>query len=221
VRIKMEPEEKKENEQKKVIRKIKYKSFTKQPILNNLSRIGIPLTTTDFKNVYGQIEKAFENYKPIKITKTHISTKTGIIQNIEDLEVLNEEKLRFGTEIKFQTTDNTIKGKLFIGHGGDYLPEVQELLKKNIVAPTPKDEDYVRVSGKMAGHLTIATVLGSAVEKLFLPFGFVVLGDQARRAYNTINAYSHYTIEIEPKKILTEQHDLFLYTNLILDLKKI
>ncbi|MBU0666820.1 MAG: hypothetical protein ABIC91_03700 [Nanoarchaeota archaeon] len=167
---------------------------TANKITKKLTAYAVPFTTESFKDLYDEISEAFEElYSPIEVTETYIETKSASINNLDDLDQIPVEKLKVGSRIEFETEDETLKGKLYIGHKGDIIPLLKEGLTDKVV-----EYDQVEVlkhSAKTTGRIIGAMILAS------IPvLGWAAAADQGRRIYNDLNANAHFTLELTPLK---------------------
>ncbi|MBU0666821.1 MAG: hypothetical protein ABIC91_03705 [Nanoarchaeota archaeon] len=182
-----------------VIKGTRYLSIgAKGTIPDYLTKIAKSHNTETFQKLYQQIERAFQSYKEIEPTFVKIKTKNMTADKIEDLEILKPEKLMVGSRIQFQTKDNNIEGLLFIGHLGDILPELKYGPYLEVQPVEGHKDEYVKKFAEPMLRLGLGTIATSIVKNATKKaiFSGLIITDQVRRTYNSMNAKAHHTLRL-------------------------
>ena len=177
--------------------------------------VAVDFKAKEFQDFYlREIEAGLENYGRFFVKDRTYVTPSATVVGEEACRRVYEanDPLAFGSYIAFRSVDDTLEGKLSIGHAGDQ--ELADSLREQSGLSTEvvwkkrlewAKEKLKREGLKGAGDLAVATVFRS----LLPPLAIIGLGDVARRIYNTAKGAAHWTLELNPVKVTKVTPDQF------------
>ncbi len=166
--------------------------------------VAVDFKAKEFQDFYlREIEAGLENYGRFFVKDRTYVTPSATVVGEEACHRVYEanDPLGFGSYITFKSVDDTLEGKLSIGHAGDQeladsMREQSGLSMEDIWKKRLEwaKEKLKREGLKGVGDLAVATIFRS----LLPPLAIIGLGDVARRVYNTAKIDAHWTLELAP-----------------------
>lgn len=180
--------------------------------------VAVDFKAKEFQDFYTrEIEAGLENYGRFFVQERRYATPSATVVGEEACRRVYDgnDPLGFGSYITFKSVDDTLEGRLSIGHAGDQeladsLREQSGLSMEDVWKKRLEwaKEKLKREGLKGAGDLAVATVFRS----LLPPLAIIGLGDVARRIYNTAKIDAHWTLELNPvegTKVTAEQFSAY------------
>lgn len=178
-------------------------------VTDKMPTIGADFTTKGFQNFYTEhLEVGMENYGRFVVTERKYVTPSAIIQGESACRKAydHDDPLKFGSYIGFCAEDESLEGKLSVGHQGD--KELIELLSKEKDMDTEtkikKSVEWAKHKLKREGVQGAGDVVAATVLRVvYAPLALIGIGDLGRRVYNTAKIDSHWTLTLNPKGMVT------------------
>lgn len=168
-------------------------------------------TAKEFVDFYHSIEADLERYGAMTVVERKLYTPAGLIESLEGARSAYErvEPVRCGSMLRFESSDKTLEGKLYVGYSEDREVVKAEghemdMSKKLEWAIAKLKKEGVKGAADLASARLLSLVWG--------PLAVVGMSDLSRRVYNMTQFDAHWSLELLPKageKVTTSQFEAY------------